>query len=149
MQSAEPSPSRIVTASWTALYQQRHALEVTPIRISLGIPKFWHAAEAFPAPTVLMPSGWMFDLESAAFDVAYLTKLDRIGVDRIRARLATIPSAGNLALACFEADPAHCHRGLLAAWWFKQTGEVVPEIFQQLTASDAIQELPQDRPQRG
>jgi hypothetical protein len=126
--------ARLFTASWSALHQASTVgpLPVQPVRISRGVPRFWPAAEQFPAVDELMPDGWMFgikDLEK--FGRCYRRKLHAIGLPRVRALIDEIAADGRpLALACFETDPADCHRGPLgfAGWWERKTGERVPDL---------------------
>lgn len=130
MAGAEDRPM-IVTASWSALHTASKAetLAVQPVRISLGTPKFWPQAASFPAITGLMPDGWMFGMaDDAEFEVAYLAKLDRIGVDVIRRRLDSLRRDKPLALCCFEPHPADCHRGKAATWIQQNLGVPVPEL---------------------
>jgi hypothetical protein len=37
-------------------------------------------------------------------------------------------SGHDIVLLCFEKDRAHCHRGLVAEWFFETKGIRVPEI---------------------
>jgi hypothetical protein len=50
-----------------------------------------------------------------------------LGVDR---------AGHDIILLCFERERAHCHRGLVAAWFLETKGIVVPEI-----GSDATKQL--------
>lgn len=119
----------LVTASWRALWEAWKVgrLTVTPVRVSLGLPKFWPAAELYPTVESVTPSGWMRSVSGDQFRKAYRSKLDRIGITSIHAHLAAIETTQPLALACFEADPTDCHRGLLGEWWFEKTGRAIPE----------------------
>jgi hypothetical protein len=103
------------------------------VRISRGKPKFWSAAERFPAVDELMPDGWMLSksTDPAKAECAYRHKLTTIGLERIAARLDAIADECGglpLCLCCFEADRADCHRSWAAAWLHEQTGLAVPEI---------------------
>jgi hypothetical protein len=126
--------ARLFTSSWTSLWRasQRDSLPVQPVRISRGTPKFWPAAKAFPAVDELMPGGWMLSksTDAAKAERGYRHKLHRIGLERIGARLDAIADECGLplAIACFEPDPADCHRSWAAAWLREQTGLTVPEI---------------------
>jgi hypothetical protein len=126
--------SRLFTASWRTLADASTvgSLPVQPVRISRGAPRFWPEAEAFPAVSELMPPGWTFSIKDMErFGRAYRRGLHTIGLPRIRALLDAIDADGRpLALACFETDPADCHRGPLgfAGWWERKTGELVPDL---------------------
>jgi len=126
--------AHLFTASWTSLWQasKDRPLPVVPVRISKGVPKFWPAAERFPAVEELMPPGWVLgERDDAKALRGYRGALDRIGIDRILARLDAIAAerdGASLALVCFEADPRACHRSWAAAWLREQTGVAVPEV---------------------
>jgi hypothetical protein len=135
--------ARIYTASWSALWKASKLgpLPAVPVRISRGLPKFWPAAEQFPAVESLMPDPWMFSIpedDPERFGRAYRRKLHTIGLPAIQAELDRISGQNKeqkggiwpLALACFEADPADCHRGPLgfAGWWERKTGVVVTDL---------------------
>ncbi|MBO9533938.1 MAG: DUF488 family protein [Solirubrobacteraceae bacterium] len=97
------------------------------MRISLGKPKFWPEAAAFAYVHELAPAG-LLDLHGREFAEAYLTRLDRHG-DRILDRLAAVENPGlPLALLCFEANPAQCHRSTAAQWLERVTGVPVFEF---------------------
>jgi hypothetical protein len=129
--------TRIFTASWSALHRAvplpaLAPLEVLPVRISRDAPDFWRRAQSFPAIEDLMPDRWMLSLDIDRFSCAYRRKLDEAGVERIQAQLDNLATTYQrpLALACFEADPADCHRGPVfgfACWYEAQTGISVPE----------------------
>jgi len=126
--------ARLFTASWSALHQAglRGPLPVTPVRISLGAPKFWPAAKHFPACDELMIARWMMhSADHSRSERAYRHQLHRITLPRISARLDEIADEHDglpLALCCFESDVTTCHRSWAATWLRDQTGVVVPEI---------------------
>jgi hypothetical protein len=126
--------ARLFTAGWSALHEaaKRGPLPVQPVRISKGKPKFWPAAEGFPAVDVLMPDGWMLSslVERGKVERGYFGKLNRIGLDVIAARLDEIAEqvAKPLALCCFEPRREDCHRSWAADWLAEQTGHAVPEL---------------------
>lgn len=118
---------------WTSRWANRDLarLDVVAVGISRGVPKFPVRYRYRRLPD-LYPDGWMLGIkDDAQFNEAYRRKLERIGVERIAAglqRLSDEEGGSDLALLCFEADPARCHRGQFADWWTQQTGEVVPEL---------------------
>lgn len=120
---------RLYTSRW-----QNRALEkldVVAVGISRGTPRFPVRYRYRRLPD-LYPDGWMFGIEDdARFNEAYRKKLDRLGADRIAEGLARISreeGGADLALLCYEADPARCHRSAFASWWRERTGEVVEEL---------------------
>ena len=113
---------------------QNRALETAPVvavGISRGAPKFRVGYRYRRLPD-LYPDGWMFGIEDdTRFNEAYRRKLERLGVERIAAQLERISeeeSRRPLALLCFEANPAQCHRSAFAEWWEERTGQEVPEL---------------------
>jgi hypothetical protein len=122
------------TASWRNLYrfEREHgedSLPVFPIRVSATAPRYWQRSSVITAVQELIPPKALVRLEGEEFAQGYLQHLNQIGVDPILERLREITLTTNqpLALACFEADPRTCHRGLFADFWFVTTGEVVEE----------------------
>jgi Protein of unknown function, DUF488 len=122
------------TASWTAVWNHSKAVGAgnegfTPVRTSVGLPRFWPEARGFPVAKLLTPYG-LRKLTGEAFREAYLDRLNEAGVDAIRAELGGIAAAYGkpLALLCYEQDRADCHRGISASFWQEQTGEVVTEL---------------------
>lgn len=126
------APITTATASWRALHLAALAGctdGYTPVRISLGLPRFWADAERLPYLRDLAPAG-VFGLEGEAFDRAYVDRLDRIGVERIGLALDTIRQESGqpvVVLACFEKAGQPCHRRLFADYWMRKTGQLVPE----------------------
>jgi len=137
----------IFTASWRTLAEAGAAgtLDVTPVRISRGAPKFWPAAAGFAAVDELMPDGWMMGVYTATaakegpqaamekFGRCYRRRLHTQGLTRIQARLDAIAEQHEgkpLALACFEDRVEDCHRGPsgFAGWYERKTGVRVPEL---------------------
>jgi hypothetical protein len=120
----------ICTASWSALYAHRDRLDVTPVRISRGGPRYWPEAADFPAVELLMPDGWMMGIaDFEKFGRCYRRKLHIAGLPAVMAALDAIP-ANRVALTCFEPDCHDCHRGPafgFARWWFGKTGELIAE----------------------
>lgn len=120
---------RLYTSRWQNRDLER--LDAVAVGISRGTPRFPVRYRYRRLPD-LYPDGWMFGIEDdARFNEAYRKKLDRLGVDRIAEGLARISREEGgkpLALLCYEADPASCHRSAFASWWFEQTGQVVEEL---------------------
>lgn len=103
----------------------------TPVRISLGAPRFLPDSAAWPYIEELAPKGLLGIEDEGDFRSAYVARLNRIGVDRIEARFQSIihdyPDQP-LALLCFEDVTVEwCHRSIFSAWWQTQTGEVLEE----------------------
>ena len=145
---------QLATSSWRAQWETSKVgpLAAQPVRISLGLPKFWPAAAAFPYVAELAPAGLLQIEDDAEFERRYRTRLDRIGVETLRHRFEQIePTVGvrRLCLLCFEDLSAgeDCHRRTFAAWWQERTSETVPEVgkLAKTTLAGAAQEMPANR----
>lgn len=122
---------QLATGSWRALCEADKAgtLDVQVVRISRGVPKYWPAARGFPYMEELAPDGWTLGLKNErTFRAAYLSKLDRVGIEAIQARLDELDDGRPICLTCFEADPAECHRAIAAFWIEKTTAMAVNEL---------------------
>lgn len=110
-----------------------------PVRASLGTPKWF----SYPLPASWLnaaPDGWMLNVDYDKYRRAYFSKLDKIGIDRLRGDLEHIADAytalngtrpDRLVILCYEGlrNPQKwCHRTMFAEWWEAQTGEHVPEL---------------------
>jgi hypothetical protein len=70
---------------------QRQPLDVIPVRISRGCPRFWPAAGRFPVVDELMPPGWVLgEKDDAKAEKGSRDKPHMIGVELIAARLDAI-----------------------------------------------------------
>jgi hypothetical protein len=116
----------LYTASWRAALAAWP--EAQPVRISVGCPR-----EAKDAPFIgaLAPYGLFGkDLPPEEFAAGYRERLERYGVEGIRARVDRVARefpGQVLLLACFERRREDCHRGLLADWYEERTGQVIRE----------------------
>lgn len=129
-----PGPRRKLDLKlWTSAYWLwRSEWGLVPVRITLGRPR------AFPSEyeelLSLAPWGRLFNLEGEEFEEAYRMRLERVGVEHIRAGLDAIaerhPGAAGLCLLCYENvfKGQQCHRRSFAEWWLEKTGEVIEEV---------------------
>lgn len=124
------------TAAWTPVMRHVKAFDdpkdvgFMPVRTSVGTPRFWAEAGGFPVAKLITPYG-LRKLTGDEFTDAYRARLEKAGVDEIRAELSEIHLTylgKPLALLCFEKDPKDCHRSIFAEWWETQTGESVTEL---------------------
>jgi hypothetical protein len=108
----------------------RPGIGVLAVRASLGKPKWIPDAENWPAVWEITPRGWYF--HDPGWEAHYLAQLRRYGVKRIVGRFAEISRENGhpdvIAVCCFEANPADCHRAAWARWMLQATGEVVPDL---------------------
>lgn len=90
---------------------------VQPVRTSLGVPDKFRDVPALwaAAPTGALFRNWDPD--------GYLGLLDSRATALIEGVDALLSEFGAVALCCYEANPADCHRSLLASWL---TGHGIP-----------------------
>lgn len=103
----------------------------TPVRISLGAPKWPLGYTIAGEIKDLMPFGLLQINDRALYEKKYRERLDRIGVDRIQAALDSFGIDKPVVLLCYEdvRDPSQwCHRTMFAQWWLEQTGEIADEL---------------------
>jgi hypothetical protein len=85
-----------------------------------------------PLLSALAPYGLLKVEDKAVFERRYVARLERHGLETIRAQLAELAAehgADGLVLLCFEdLSIAWCHRRMFASWWERQTGERVLEL---------------------
>jgi len=109
-----------------------------PVRTSLSLPRFkidydlpgWSKIES------LTPRYQYLKDPQASYTEKYLAQLDRssdpVMLETRFRQLRTTAGIGDdvpLVILCFERKPGEwCHRRLWADWWFRRTGEHVPEL---------------------
>ena len=108
---------------------------LAPVRITLGKPRMRLDYALAGEIRKLAPSGRLFRIEDPVeFRAAYRERLDRLGVDAVRAQLRAIVAAHGgrgAVLLCFEdvrVPGEWCHRRIFAEWWAERTGQVVAEL---------------------
>jgi hypothetical protein len=104
---------------------------LAPVGITVSPPRWRLAYELAGNVGVLAPHGLLEVDDLAEFERRYRERLDRLGVEPIRALLAAFAafSAENgCVLLCYEKDAELCHRRFFAQWWEERTGEHVPEL---------------------
>jgi hypothetical protein len=98
--------AQLATGRWRDLWEASKVgtLDLQPVRISLGVPRFWPAARAFPYVVELAPVGLLHLDDRDEFTRRYRDRLDRSGIDAIMACLEAIVAAGERVamLCCFE-----------------------------------------------
>ena len=105
----------------------------TPIRISLGVPKFKLNYDIAGEVNILMPTPQMLSLtDEAVYRELYFELLDRRGIKEIVTELQSVTVSGKeTILLCFEdlqKPNAWCHRRMFAEWIKRQTGHVIDEL---------------------
>lgn len=107
--------------------------EYTPVRISLGAPRWRIGYTIAGAIKELMPSGLRNISDVNEFCRLYYQKLDSVGVDLIGEQLKYYESFGKpVVLLCFEdirkGGDNWCHRIAFAKWWKSRAGTLIPEL---------------------
>lgn len=104
------------------------------LKISLGQPKWDVGYTIHGEVRSLLPFGLLKKHEKyEPFKAEYFMRLDRVGVDRIRAEIRR-HAIGNkpIVLLCFEdirkGPDNWCHRTAFAEWWRLNTGEEITEL---------------------
>lgn len=137
------APRGQLTSSWSAVYHhskqfdELRGMAFLPVRISVGLPRFWRTASSFPYLKELAPVGIRGVKDPVEFDKRYVEGLERVGVDEIQALFDELHDSylKPLMLLCYEkldtSDPAafdrSCHRRTFAKWWHEKTGRLILE----------------------
>jgi hypothetical protein len=128
----ELNETNVVTARWSDVKSTPEQLRPEPVRISVGLPRFYAGSGQFEYISMLCPYG-LFNkgYSHAEFNERYRARLDDYGVEKIREELERIAAASErdtIALCCFEdVLVSNCHRTVFAEWWEEQTGEEIEE----------------------
>ena len=104
---------------------------LAPVATTVGKPKFQLRYDLAGACALIAPLGvFGRGLSEEEFEAGYRERLDRFGVDQIRAELATLTGdRPGCVLLCFcDLEKSCCHRRLFARWWKERTGEEVAEL---------------------
>lgn len=122
----------ILTELATCSYRQFMPSMGTPVRITLGKPRF-RLFYSYEEIRLLAPTPRMFRLRGKDFEHEYCEHLEKIGVQRLKTifrQMAGRHDDAHLVLLCFENVLAgeSCHRRTFSSWWEEQTGEAVPEL---------------------
>lgn len=105
----------------------------TVVGIVRGLPRFKLGYERAGNIIDIAPPKEIFKVyDETHFKAPYMAHLDGIGLERISAQIQKYVELGkDVVLCCYEdvREPGEwCHRTMFAEWWFKQTGEVIPEL---------------------
>ena len=121
----------MVKTSYYTNYQAIQNSGLVPVRISRGSPRFRLPYELQWVVDELCPPSAIRRLPVDEFEVAYLSGLQKIGVDKI-AKAMYDGCGPKIILLCFckpQLDGSIlCHRRMFADWWEEQTGELVEEL---------------------
>jgi hypothetical protein len=106
---------------------------LTPVRTSLGYPRFRLGYDLRLAAQTLMPQWRLVGLEEDEYRAGYRKLLDERGLDAIRTELTELWPAGSPGpvLLCFEKldrPDQFCHRVFFSELWREWTGQTVPEL---------------------
>jgi hypothetical protein len=107
-------------------YFAKSAKEPGAVSIARFPPK-WYTGTRYlplaPAPEMLKINDW--DEYRRRYQKEILDVLDP---DKVLQDLGVETAGHDIVLLCFEKDRAHCHRGLVAAWFFEKNRILVPEL---------------------
>ena len=101
--------------------------DVSYVSIAVGNPRY-----SVPYKIVnlglLKPFGIFRVYHGEEYKEKYFERLDGYGVEKIRKAIEEASEGHeNVILMCHEKDKKECHRSMFAEWWFKNTGEIIPE----------------------
>jgi uncharacterized protein (DUF488 family) len=99
-------------------------------------PPKWYTGARYlplaPTPDILKIKDW--DEYRHRYYEDILSVLDP---DKVLQDLNAEKAGHDIILLCFEKERTHCHRGLVAAWFFETRGIRIPELGQ-----ESVTELP-------
>jgi hypothetical protein len=104
---------------------------LAPVATTVGKPKFALHYDLAGACDLIAPLGvFGRSLSDEQFEAGYRARVDRVGVDAIRAELTTITGERpGCVLLCFcDLAASRCHRRVFARWWEERTGEPIAEL---------------------
>jgi hypothetical protein len=110
-------------------YFAKSAKEPGAVSIARFPPKWYTGARYLPLappPELLKIHDW--DEYRRRYREEVLSVLDP---DAVLRDLCVDGAGHDILLCCFEKERAHCHRGLVAAWFFETRGITVPELGQE------------------
>jgi hypothetical protein len=116
-------------------YFKKSAKEPGVVSIARFPPR-WYTGSCYlplaPAPDMLKIEDW--DEYRCRYYEEVLSVLDP---DEVLENLTAADRGHDIILLCFEKDRSHCHRGLVAAWFFETWGIRVPEL-----GEESVTQLP-------
>jgi hypothetical protein len=107
-------------------YFAKSAKHPGAVSIARFPPKWYTGArypQLAPAPDMLKVRDW--DEYRRRYRQEILSVLDP---DKVLEDLNNLCPGHDTVLLCFEKDQAHCHRGLVAEWFFERKGIAVLEL---------------------
>jgi hypothetical protein len=117
-------------------YFARAAKEPGAVSIARFPPRWYAGARYLPlAPPPALLKIDDRDEYRRRYDAEVLSVLDP---DMVIRDLETLCPGHDSILLCFERDPAHCHRRLVAAWLYDMRGIHIPELGQESATRLAV-----------
>lgn len=119
---------------FTHRYQGFEPSMGVPVRITLGAPRWTLPYALEHQVREAAPSREYFGAARPVYEAAYVSQLDRHGVEFFASRFQQIAVSARdprLVLLCFEdlSKPDQwCHRRMFAEWWQERTGAKVREL---------------------
>lgn len=116
---------------YTSYFSRQRKMELEDaayVSIAVGNPRYPVPYKIVNA-NCLKPYGVFKVYHGQEYKEKYFERLDFFGVDTILQELERISEGHkNVILMCHEKDENECHRRMFAEWWFKNTGEFIPEF---------------------
>jgi hypothetical protein len=100
---------RIFTSSWATTLPDT----IQKIGISRGTPRRY--PPGYKRLMALAPGPWL-DVGDIEFRERYARQLEQLDARVILEKLAEIAQGRDIALLCYESDPAACHRSQAGRW---------------------------------
>ena len=116
---------------YTSYFMRQRKMELEDaayVSIAVGNPRYAVPYKIVNAKS-LKPYGIFGTYHGEEYRQKYFERLDFFGVDMILKELMEVSEGHeNVILMCHEKNEDECHRRMFAEWWFKNTGEYIPEI---------------------
>ena len=132
--------------------------EYTVVGIVRGLPRFKLGYERAGNIIDIAPTRELFTVnDREEFSAPYMKHLDDVGFERISAQIQRYVDLGkDVVLCCYEdvrIPNEWCHRLVFAEWWFRKTGQIIPELKDDSPVKGGIKvtaksESPEEKPKK-
>ena len=118
---------------YTSYYGNNRKLllnKILPVAISNSVPKWFRPAKLknLVPPWVIVSKSRAGKITDLQFKEEYLKQLNALNPSEVIQALEEIGKGNDIALLCYEKDPAECHRKIVAEWINQKTGIKVEEF---------------------
>lgn len=101
----------------------RNGKNPNAVAISFGVPKGWYGKRY----KLLAPAGYLLKASDKEFDDSYYTKLSKLNAKQVYDEIIEL-FGQDAVLLCWESPNVRCHRRIVAEWFEKELGIIVPEF---------------------